>query len=180
MKRNLLFWSVVGSCLGSYLLLMTPPLRAASLAGANLVVSIRPEATLEVGPALGWGPGGNNDQNNNGDSESLVIPVRVRVRLNRATDCALSLSLVDSQGRSTHLSTISAGSDLTPLLDSAVAVRRYSHSGTFSESIVVTGSPAAQAGPEPMQFVWTLVSSDGAISWTTTSWIPTPTATQAP
>ena len=169
MERNLRFWSIIrsclimGNCLGSCLLLVNPLLQAASMAGSNLVISIRAEGSAEVGPSSGW----RSDGNNGGNLESLVVPVKVRVRLNPATDCTLSLSLLDNQSNIESLSTPNTDAALMPLSTSAVAVRRYSHSGTYSESIVVTRSQTQSAGPEQLQLLWTLTSSDGAISWTT-------------
>ena len=159
MKNFLRFGSIAGSFVASCLLLINSPLRAASIAGSNLVVSIRAEGAAEVGSSSGW--------QNTDSLESLVIPVTVRVRLNRATESTLGLSLADSSGTSQSLSAINTDGASMPLSTSAVAVRSYSHSGTYSESIVVTRPQAQSAGSEQLHFLWTLTSSDGAISWTT-------------
>ena len=158
MKRILSFWSIAVSFVASCVLIL-PSLRAASLAGSNLVVTIRAEGSAEVRSPAGW--------QSDDTLESLAIPVTVRVRLNRATNSTLSLSLLDSSGASESLSATNTDGAPIPLSTSAVPVRWYSHSGTYSESIVVTRPQARSAGSVQLHLLWTLASSDGAISWTT-------------
>jgi hypothetical protein len=162
MKKNLLFWALLGSSLW----LMNPSLRAASQAGTNLVVSVTAAGAVEVGSVAPWSDAGG--------MQSLRIPVKVLVRINRATDCTLSLSLLEGSDAAAPILNVETDSGQAPLSESPAVLRRYSHSGTFSESIVVTRSPAPGAVSGQLRFLWALSSSDGAISWSATTPVSLP------
>ena len=150
MKAKLLCCSIL-----SAVVLSSLPPSAVSQGSANLLVSITAMGSAELGapvPSL------------QASEPSLLIPAKVLLRLNPSTQGVLSLSVSDA----TQSVTVRGDAGPIPISDSPTTIRRYSHSGIYTDSIVLIGV----AVTEPLSLHWTLTSSDGAVSWAATTGVP--------